>query len=245
MIDRKESVIYISGNDIEVTGFTIANSSEEWLEAGIKSYHSRYINIHGNIIHNNCIGVLLDSSNYNIIENNILIDSSEEGVRLIDSRRNNIERNVVESNREVGITISRSSNNKISNNSISRNKVGIWVWYQSENNEVTANVLYFNLFGMDLSVCGKNKIKGNTFRGNIFGITLWWSQGNIIKSNNFFFNGMNAFFCTSFLNIWIRNFWGRPHFMPKPILGVVSFFPSYLFLIWFNFDFIPRLFPLI
>ncbi len=245
IIDGKKngSVIYIYASNVEISGFSITNSSTEWLEGGIKLYHSIHANIHGNILYNNCVGILLDSSNYNIIADNILMNNIEEGVRLIDSKSNNVERNTAICNGAVGITISRSSNNKVADNIIGRNTVGIWIWYGSENNKIISNTIYLNLFGMDLSICGKNKIKENIFKGNVFGITLWWSQRNIIKNNNFFFNGVDAFFCSSFLNIWLRNFWDRPRFAPKPIIGVINFFPYYIFLIWFNFDFIPRLFP--
>ncbi len=245
IIDGKKngSVIYINVGNVEVSGFSITNSSAEWLEGGIKLYHSIHANIHSNILYNNCIGILLDSSNYNTIADNVLMNNIEEGIRLIDSKSNNIEKNTAVCNGAVGITISRSSNNRVANNIIGRNKVGIWIWYGSENNKIISNIIYLNLFGMDLSICGKNKIKGNIFKGNVLGITLWWSQKNIIKNNNFFLNGVNAFFCSSFLNIWLRNFWNRPRFAPKPIIGVINFFPYYIFLIWFNFDFIPRLLP--
>ena len=42
---------------------------------------------------------------------------------------------------------------------------GIWIWYGSENNKIISNTIYLNLFGMDLSICGKNKIPFRTMPG--------------------------------------------------------------------------------
>ena len=240
---RNGSVIYVNASNAEISGFSITNGSTEWLEGGIKLYHSVHVNIHGNILYNNCIGIFLYLSNCNFITDNILRNNTEEGIRLIDSMNNDVDKNTVIGNGWVGITISRSSNNRVANNTITRNVDGIWIWYGSDNNEIRGNIINFNIFGMDLSLCGKNKIKGNTFKGNALGITLWWSQLNIINKNNFFFNGIDAFFCNSFLNIWLRNFWGRPRLAPKPIIGVINFFPYYIFLIWLNFDWMPRMMP--
>lgn len=240
--NKNGSVVYIYGGVIEITGFNITNGSKEWLKGGITITGSSYISIEGNIFYNNCIGVLVDKSHNIVVANNILINNLEEGVRLIDSQNNVIKRNKVINNK-IGITISRSSNNRIFDNMISMNKKGMWIWYGSRNNEMARNIIYLNEIGICVSLSGENKIKENTFDENDLGIILHWSYYNTVINNNFFSNNKSAFFETSFLNIWLRNFWDRPRLMPKPIVGVIQFFPSPFFLIWLNFDFLPRFLP--
>jgi nitrous oxidase accessory protein NosD len=83
-----------------------------------------------------------------------------------------------------------------------------------------------------------SKINHNSFENSEYGIVfnLWCNQ-NQIHFNNFLNNEKDAFFFTSVLNSWLFNYWDRPRILPKPLVGLVFFFP------FLNFDWRPLIRP--
>ncbi len=107
-------------------------------------------------------GISLNSSNYNIINQNT-ITNCLNGIYTYESNYNNISENIVSSNANVGIYITENSTvNSIINNMVNSNGYGI----------------YLNRF------CDNNLLEGNTVKNTVLdGISLGASTANTIKNN--------------------------------------------------------------
>jgi parallel beta-helix repeat protein len=115
-------------------------------------------------------GIKIIRSKFNIIVNNDINNSSDDGITLGDSANNTIRDNNIMNSNDDGIYIWGSSNNTISNNTInnkmSGNDDGIFL-VGSSNNTITHNDVMYN--GHD-------------------GIYILGSSYNTIANNNFFYN---------------------------------------------------------
>jgi len=119
----------------------------------------------------------------------------------------------ISSNSSKGISIISCINNIILENKIQKNQEGI--------------------FFEDSSSC---LIKQNNFKKNDRGIYFDSSSQNKIIQNNFIKNKNHAFFIDS-KNIWIGNYWNRPRFLPKFVIGRILFYS--LSIPWFDIDWNP------
>jgi parallel beta-helix repeat protein len=136
------NVIHIYADWVNISRFTIQNSSEYiYPRRGIGVF-SEYNTISNNIIKNNFgPGIYLSSSN-NIIYGNSILNNSEGGIYLWHSNNNSIYNNDIMLNIDSGIILSSSSNNIIyENNIIENNDLGIIISYFSN-----SNILYHNNF---------------------------------------------------------------------------------------------------
>ena len=127
---KDKTVVTITQDHVNVTGFTIRNGTESRvglpdLWVGVHLMNANYCNISGNKIIGNGYGVKLDSSHDNSLVENYVIDNVN-GIRLDLSPNTRITRNIITANREVGIDV-RSSCNYISivENNITKSKTGI------------------------------------------------------------------------------------------------------------------------
>jgi len=138
-------VIYISEDWVNISGFTIQNSGNNWNDAAIEITTS-YNNITDNIITpNNYNGIWLHDSanNNNITYNNI--QNNHNGIVLEYSNNNIISSNNILSNNYDGIWLTFSNNNIIHRNNISSNQhIGIYIW-SSNNNKIYHNNLIDNI----------------------------------------------------------------------------------------------------
>jgi parallel beta-helix repeat protein len=176
-----------SADGINISGFTIRNSGDE-------NY-----------------GILI-SSNYNIIQDNIL-ENNNVGIKLQYSSGNQIWDNEIKDNSEDGVLLHRSYANNISGNTITNNGVnGIEFTYSSlgtilDNNEISnhdENGIY-----IDESSLG-NMFTRCTIKANNYGVLCAGvSDGNIFHHNAFLDNFVNAF--DSSLDTWdyngLGNYW--------------------------------------
>ena len=116
--DGTGTVVRVTANNVNITGFTIQNGGTEFVDCGI------FVgNWNGNIITNNRI-----RENYN-------------GLRLLNSKSNEIVGNIIINN-VFGIWFSDSSNNQIIGNTITNNPTGVYV--SSKTSQL--NVFYHNNF---------------------------------------------------------------------------------------------------
>ena len=208
IIDGNNSgdVVYISAEDVVLSGFRIQNSGNNWGDAGI-DIRSNFNHVSGNHILKNKIGIYLNSSSNNTITGNDISDNGV-GIRLDYSSNNRITGNCISENYSDGINLFDSSNNKITGNCIWSNSDGIClVWDSSSNtingnniisnnnngvhlldgnfNNISNNVICFNLYNIDLSSSNENTINNNTIsNGYQRGILLRWSNDNIISRNH-------------------------------------------------------------
>jgi len=159
-----QDVLYISVDNVNISGFTIQNSNH-----GIKIY-----------------------SNYSSFTNNIITDN-KEGIYFYYSSNNIISGNTINSNNNSGIYLRYLSNNNIIyNNIIKDNWWGISIYDYSSNNTISGNTLDNNNYGIYFVWAGSNVISGNTIKNNGDGIEFYHSSSNIIYHNNLINNTQNA-----------------------------------------------------
>ena len=157
------SVILVTANNVNISGFTIQNSGRALYDSGILIDHSSGNNISHNTITNNYHGIYLSYSRDNTISNNNISLNRVNGISLDSSDDNNISNNNISSNRVTGIRIYSSSDNLVSDNNISSNDVN----------------------GIRFEFSSGNTISGNTISNNDYGIRIYSSSGNLIYHNNF------------------------------------------------------------
>jgi parallel beta-helix repeat protein len=175
------TVVKITRDDVNVTGFTIRNSGNPIqlpfpfvpnAVAGIDLTHNlHYCNIVGNCITNNENGIALRSiSNNNLVSGNTITDN-DFGILLYTSANNNI----------------------ISGNNITDNGIGIWVALSVYHNIISGNNITDNGSGVLCHESFDNSIIGNTIADNYSGI--WLRHGgtpDIIYHNAFINNTVQA-----------------------------------------------------
>jgi parallel beta-helix repeat protein len=177
------SVIFVSSDEVNISGFTVQNSSPSWFDSGIKLDYSNDNTIMDNIISNNNVGIVLSFSSNNIVTGNIA-SNNVYGIYLVTSSNNNIMGNNVTSNNYYGIWLDNSGNNIIMCNNALNNNRGIYL-ISSSNNKITGNNANLNNWdGINLFHSSINKITGNNASNNGYGISLYSSSNNIIIGND-------------------------------------------------------------
>jgi nitrous oxidase accessory protein len=193
-----DSVIEVSADYVNIEGFTVTNCRDDLSEAGINIFSDWNIIKNNNIVENQCTGIRLSGSHYNLIENNFLKDNVYYHISLWDESNNNTVQNntLTESNDLIkacdGIWLSHSSSNLIVNNEITDLKfpVGIALDEASSFNIVNKNMIHDNTYvdsSTSIQICGHsdfNLILNNEIRSNDgVGIMMLFSQGNEIIGN--------------------------------------------------------------
>ena len=142
--NKISDVIRISSNWVNISGFTIKNSGNDSLNAGI-NVKSEYNNISNNKLSmNNRYGILIDTYGQNRILNNIIIFNDDSGIWLNNSNNNTIFENNILLNNGDGICLFSSDNNKISNNKITSNNDNGIELYLSNNNTISDDSITLN-----------------------------------------------------------------------------------------------------
>jgi parallel beta-helix repeat protein len=240
-----DNVVYIVGNGICFSGFTVQNSSL-FGGAGIMVLADggsvEIINVH---VTDNAIGILLKSGTGIILHDSVINNNIETGV-YVQSYRSEIHDNIITNNRIFGIVLLDEDVDYtiIKNNVITYSREGIWIsdMYQTSNIEITNNIIMnSSIYGVTLGtidskingnqfynnsiafslVSGQcNDIRENTFQNNNQGLWIVDTGNNRIHRNNFIQNQEDAFF-TYFLfihtarNYWYHNYWDTHH-LPIP-----------------------------
>ena len=203
--DKSGNVVSISADWVNISRFTIRNSSSD--NEGIE-ISSNFNTIKGNTISDNDDGICLNSySSNNSITGNFL-SYNHNNIKLSYANSNSITGNSFRNSFGNGIQLSSSSNNKIKGNIISYNYInkGI-VLYDSSNNTITGNTINSNSYecevGILLSVSNSNIITGNTVSTSDFfgdGIQLLKSSNNTITGNNISSNKQDGIHLSSSSN---------------------------------------------
>ena len=184
---NSSTVVYISANDVYVSGFTIRYSGLDFDDNGIRLDSSSNIVISGNVITNNTWGIWLDQASNNTISENIIANSSDSGIYLGASNNNVANDNTI-TNNAYGMWLERSStNNAIRDNIVTWNWMGISLAKTSDRNSVYENTITKNDEGIHL-FSNFNSIYENNIADNWAGIFSLESEGNIIYRNNFINN---------------------------------------------------------
>jgi parallel beta-helix repeat protein len=221
------TVIYISVDSVNVSGFTIRNSGTGWPNSGIYAYHSDYSTISDNIVtsnghhgiimnyshndtisgnavtHNNHLGIYLQHSSTTIVSGNNIADNSW-GIDLDEAHNNNIISNAITDNKDYGIYIHASSEDTLFDNNIVNSNQGIFL-SGAFNNDITENYIIGNNNGLYLRYSSNNSITGCDIRYNRnYGLYIEYyndpSNDNIIYHNNFVNNTSQAH--DGWSNVW-------------------------------------------
>jgi parallel beta-helix repeat protein len=133
-------VISIMADDVSIKGFTIRKSFARTLDSGIRATSNN-----NTISHNKIIGIydgiVLSSSVYNTVSDNIMISNSNTGASLYWSSLNEFSDNAILNN-TTGISLVISSNNKFSGNTVANNSVGVSISLNSPSNAFYRNNFY-------------------------------------------------------------------------------------------------------
>jgi parallel beta-helix repeat protein len=192
-------VIDVSSDGVKISGFTVKGSGVKYIspfeggDAGIKLNGVTNCSLSNIVITKNSIGIFLNSSSNNIIENNEVYLNSMDGIYLRLSNGNVIRGNNCTLNGgHGGIYLNPSSNNNLIENNVCNSNLdhGIKLQSNSNNNVVKNNTcLYNNNVGIFLLNVYHNKIVKNncSFNGQP-GIFLRLSEDNLIANNTCSFN---------------------------------------------------------
>lgn len=176
--------VFIQDSGVNISGFTIQNSTVGVYVGGNKSINNTMIR--NNIINNNKGGIFLGNfSNNNVISKNIITNNSGEGIRLFRSFNNVIYENNITNQENFAIALWESSySNVISQNTILNNENGICLKRWSDDNFVSENIITENKkSGIFLSYSYRNALSGNNICNNSNGIYLEDSSENVISAN--------------------------------------------------------------
>jgi len=153
-----EKVVYVSGNYVNVSGFTVAGS--------VKGRYGIYVN-----------------ADYCTISDN---DAPEMGYGIyLNSSRNCVLTNNTASDNDYGIYLySSSNNNTLMNNTASDNDYGIYLYSSSNNNTLTNNTANSNTYnGIFLATSSNCVLTNNTDSSNRYGIYLDSSSNCTLENN--------------------------------------------------------------
>jgi|GEM_PF-787108 len=133
------SVVTITANYVNVSGFTVRNSGSNWNDACIKATSTNN-RIASNMLTGSAVGLYLYQSTNNTVTNNTI--TSTTGVSLSSSSNNNtFMYNVLTNCTDMGFNIDLSSNNNLMANTITNtSQYGIRL-YSASNNNILSNTI--------------------------------------------------------------------------------------------------------
>ncbi len=234
-----EGVMLWNASGNRIAGNTITDNQFEGIDIGPFSHHTR---VEGNVISGNNDGISMWSESNLVAGNDI--NGNWHGIQLDLSDNNTISGNEIADNTEGVSLWQESHSNHISGNDCSDNTRAISLHYGNTGNVISGNKITGSEYGIDVSGTSEgNFLEGNNLSGNDVGVWIG-STGNVIRYNTFMDSKRrHATFVSAERNPliprnrWNRNYWGRPHLLPKAILGWRLPFP------WINVDWRPLLQP--
>lgn len=225
----KSSNNIISRNTItkNIDGITLKNTSNNYLTRnnisnnsfGIYSYYSECDTIYNNtFISNQCTIILRRVSDYNITKN-VIINSETEAIDMFGSSRNTISGNTIIDSNGTAIHFGFwCHKNIISENMIKDNNLGIYL-HGSFNNTIFGNELKNDEEELYFWGCSNTVVKNNNIlqcrRCDVYDVYFWYWTNFPFKS-----------FQAAQSNKFIRNYWGRFRFLPKPIKVDIFYYLS-------------------
>lgn len=181
-------VIDITANGVNITGFLITNSTEDWNNCiGVNIINADFCNISNNIFTRNIYSVFLDNSDNNlIVGNNISADYNiytHYGVYCTYSHLNIIEKNHFWHLNGRSILLDNSDENNLQNNYL--NNTGDFYISESDVNYITNN--HFRDCGYEIEIWDSNEnyLVNNTIINttNYYDIQIQRSTNHILESN--------------------------------------------------------------
>jgi parallel beta-helix repeat protein len=218
------SVIKITADGVNISGFTIQNSGihhgEGLWDCGIYVHDSNYNNIANNFLVKNGFGIWLDHVNFTTISENTIVNN-KDGIELEFCYNNAITNNNVTSNVECGIALDHSYNNTVHDNEVLNNNIGIWVCNCNDNivfcNSFVNNVDQTHLWN-SISLWSSDDGRGN-YWGNYIGTD---TNHDGIGDSPYVINQNNAD------NYPLINTTMVPEFAPYMILPIFAFLTLFM-----------------
>lgn len=140
-------VIEVTSDWVNLTGFSIWKSGTSGapdFDSGLRISYAENVWVYDNWFFDNNVGIQLDNSDSNIIENNKFFSNSLTSIFLYYSHANDIIDNICKNNGLNGIELDNSDANKVVNNTcIFNNGSGI-ILYQAHLNEIEDNICQNN-----------------------------------------------------------------------------------------------------
>jgi len=180
-------VVHVSANWVNVSGFNVTNSGDNWFtpyDSGI-DIRSDNNNISNNLCSDNNNGIYLEGSDSNNITNNIC-SNNDFGITLFNSLNNRLYHNTCI---DARIFLDHSNSNTLSNNTCNDNSAGLYLYYSDSNtlNNNTCNSnddLGIDDLGILLEYSDGNILNNNTCNDNYFGILLHNCNSNTLYGNS-------------------------------------------------------------
>ena len=204
------TVVYVTANWVNISGFTVRNSSSALNSAGIELHWVENCRIiDNNVSSNNQLGIYLNHSNGNIIENNDADDNigiTGAGIYLSYSNNNTVINNTASGN-AYGLYAEYSTNNNMTLNNASSNWDYGVLFMHSWNSTIADNSFYDN-WGKGIYISSSEGIvvSNNSLILNLIGIQLWLSGNCTVVNNSLAAGGDNGLVLySSFHNIVHNN----------------------------------------
>jgi parallel beta-helix repeat protein len=166
------TVVQVTTNNVNISGFTLQNSGWGWYRSGIETQNVSNCRLENNILFHTCHSIRLNFSRNCLVTNNIIDHTNQMGygVRITESVNCTISYNFVAKN-IGGIVFENSSDCTAINNNVTRNSDGIRLYSSSSNNKISGNNVFNNSYcGMIYPVPSMPPPLGNAvFHNNFVG----------------------------------------------------------------------------
>jgi parallel beta-helix repeat protein len=185
------SVVDVSSDSVNITGFTIRNSGNNSNNAGIY-IQSNNNTIIENKISTNRYGIYLANVCFNTLRDNEITYNTKSGIMLHISFFTSICNNIVDNNSYGGIYVDSSSYITINGNIANYNFYGIYLFY-SGFNIVSDNIAINNSrTGIEVIAQSNNVISNNTVSNSKDGIVVYNTNNNELRNNTVDNNSVNG-----------------------------------------------------
>lgn len=175
--ENQFEVLAVRANHVLIEGLLIRNSGQSSIKeiAGIKLYHTQYVEVRKNRLENNFFGIYGEEIDHCSIKDNVLISHA-----------------VAEFEAGDGIHCWKSDSLQISNNQISGFRDGIYFEFVT-NSKISGNTSQKNVrYGLHFMFSHNDAYTSNVFQNNGTGVTIMYSHGLRMLNNHFMHNWGNA-----------------------------------------------------
>lgn len=177
------TVVILTADGINLSGFTIQHSGNAVQDAGVKANSDNNI-IHDLIFIDNTIGMRFEYAHNIVFYSNTINDQIQKGISIIDSSDIIMYENTINNN-QIGVHLAKNANyNTIYANAILNNDKGIYL-ESSAHNAIYWNIVTNADYGIYLDESSSNEIYDeNVITDNMVGILLTDSFSNRIYDGN-------------------------------------------------------------
>lgn len=175
--EHQYEVLAVRSNHVLVKGLLIRNSGQSSIKeiAGIKLYHTQFVEVRKNRLENNFFGIYGEEIDHCSISDNVLVSHA-----------------VAEFEAGDGIHCWKSDSLQISNNQISGFRDGIYFEFVT-NSKISGNTSQKNVrYGLHFMFSHNDAYTSNVFQKNGTGVTIMYSHGIRMLYNHFMHNWGNA-----------------------------------------------------